>query len=89
MRKVVAVSLNGETYNLTRSTANGHIVDALRLSSAAVEAVFAQQQASTAPQAAADGQVLRFEAIMPHGDSRAVGGSASAERAGALGSLGH
>ncbi|HEY1601207.1 MAG TPA: App1 family protein [Pirellulales bacterium] len=73
-RKVVAVSLDEQHYSLIRSAANGHIVDALRLSPTAIDVVLAKQT-SNVPPAANDGRVLQFDAILPAGDARAVSGA--------------
>jgi hypothetical protein len=73
-RKLVAVLLDERNYSLIRSAANGHIVDALRLSPAAIETVLAKQT-SIVPSAGSDGRILQFDAIMPAGDARAVSGA--------------
>lgn len=69
-RKAVTIRVGSDSFELAPSTANGHILDALRLPAGAVEAALAEQ---------ADGQGspalnrwLNLDVVMPPGDERRV-----------------
>lgn len=69
-RKAVTVRLGRDTYELTPSTPNGHILDALQLPAGAVEAALGQQADGVkTPQTE---RWLNLDVLMPPGDERRV-----------------
>jgi hypothetical protein len=69
-RKAVTIRIGRDSYELTPSTPNGHILDALRLPAMAVEAALAEQtEGNDSPNSE---RWLNLDVIMPPGDERRV-----------------
>jgi len=73
--KGIAIRLGGQNYELARSTANGHIIDVLRIAPEVVDAALAQQLVPTIGANGAHERWLHFDVPLAPGDERTIDGS--------------